>query len=183
MKISCRPLVFTSKNAFKAFVKNKKWFGTSLLHEFWRSISPVDLLACNFIKNETLAQVFSCEFWRTYFMAASIISKYLRVCLFDKMSPIYFLCLSKVWSILHHGSVWQVRKKMLLNAFKYFFGCLLLFFIIKFVFFIIFISFSDKVSNYRNRILTNQKRELVVSNCQWNCLLRNQLKFHNSMKL
>ena len=32
--------------------------------------------------------------------------------------------------------------------------------------FIIFISFSDKVSNFRNRILTNQKRELVVPNCQ-----------------
>ena len=32
----------------------------------------------------------------------------------------------------------------------------------------IFISFFDEVSNFRNRILTNQKHELVVSNCQWN---------------
>ena len=36
--------------------------------------------------------------------------------------------------------------------------------------FIIFISFFDKVSNFRNRISTNQKRELVVSNCQQNCM-------------
>ena len=36
--------------------------------------------------------------------------------------------------------------------------------------FIIFSSFFDEVSNFRNRILTYQKRELVVSNCQWNCI-------------
>ena len=56
---------------------------------------------------------------------------------------------------------------------------LFLFFIIKFVFLSfsflsLFLSFSffffDEVSNFRNRILTNQKRELVVSNCQLNCI-------------
>ena len=36
--------------------------------------------------------------------------------------------------------------------------------------FIIFISFFDEVSNFRNRILTNQKREFIVSSCQWNCM-------------
>ena len=36
--------------------------------------------------------------------------------------------------------------------------------------FIIFIPFFDKVSNFCNRILTNQKRESVVSNCQRNCM-------------
>ena len=61
---------------------------------------------------------------------------------------------------------------MLLNTFKYFFG----FWHFGFVFdhkicvFIIFISFFDEKLNFRNRILTNQKRELVVSNCQWNCM-------------
>ena len=30
--------------------------------------------------------------------------------------------------------------------------------------------FFNKVSNFRNRILTSQKHELVVSNCQWNCM-------------
>ena len=33
------------------------------------------------------------------------------VCSSDKMTPIYFLRLSKVWSMLHHGSVWLVHKK------------------------------------------------------------------------
>ena len=32
-------------------------------------------------------------------------------------------------------------------------------------------SFFDEVSNFRNRILTNQKPELVIRNCQWNCML------------
>ena len=36
--------------------------------------------------------------------------------------------------------------------------------------FIVFISFFDKVSNFLNRILTNQKCELVASNCQRNCM-------------
>ena len=36
--------------------------------------------------------------------------------------------------------------------------------------YIILVSFFDEVSNFCNRILTNQKRELVVSNCQWNCI-------------
>ena len=44
------------------------------------------------------------------------------------------------------------------------------FFIIKFVFLSFSFHFFDEVSNFRNRILTNQKRELMVSNCQWNCM-------------
>ena len=80
------------------------------------------------------------------------------------MTPIYFLRLSKVWSILHHGSVGWLHKRMLLNALLYFFGVFLLFFIIKFVF---LSCFYHAVPNFRNRILTNQNRELVVSNCQW----------------
>ena len=95
----------------------------------------------------------------------------LRVCSSDKMTPIYFLHLSKVWSMLHHGSVWLVHKKMLLNTFMYFFG---IFFVVshqKNCVFIIFISFSDKVSNFYNGILSNQKRELVVSNYHQNCMV------------
>ena len=37
--------------------------------------------------------------------------------------------------------------------------------------FIIFISFFDEWSNFRNRILTTQKPELVIRNCPWNCML------------
>ena len=35
--------------------------------------------------------------------------------------------------------------------------------------------FFEKVSNFRNRILTNQKHKLVVSSCRWNCM--NKLNF------
>ena len=38
--------------------------------------------------------------------------------------------------------------------------------------FIILISFFAKLSNFRNRILNNQKHELVVSNSQWSCMTR-----------
>ena len=57
--------------------------------------------------------------------------------------------------------------------------CYFFFFVVfhhKICVFIIFISFFDKVSNFRNRILTNKKCELVVCNCQWNCMLRNNAK-------
>ena len=59
---------------------------------------------------------------------------YYGVCSSDKMTPIYFLRLSKVWSMLHHRSVWLVHKKLLLNTFIYFFGIFLFFIITKFVF-------------------------------------------------
>ena len=82
------------------------------------------------------------------------------MCSSDKNPPIYFFRLSKLWSISHHGSVGRGHKKCYLMLF--------LFFIIKFVFLSFF--FFDEVSNFRNRILTNQKRELVVSNCQLKCI-------------
>ena len=69
---------------------------------------------------------------------------------------LYFLRISKVLSVLHHRSVGQVQsKKMLLYVYLYFCGVFLLSFIKKFVF-IIFISFSDEVPNFRNKILINQ---------------------------
>ena len=37
--------------------------------------------------------------------------------------------------------------------------------------FIIFISFFDEVSNFSNRILTNQKPKFVIINCHWKCML------------
>ena len=30
---------------------------------------------------------------------------------------------------------------------------------------------KNEVSNFLNRILTSHKKELVVQNCQWNCML------------
>ena len=61
------------------------------------------------------------------------------------------------------------KIKTLLYILIYFFGIFLLFFYHKNCVFIIFISFLME-SNFRNRILTNQKHELVVSNCQRNCM-------------
>ena len=29
----------------------------------------------------------------------------------------------------------------------------------------------NNVSNFHNRILTDQEQELVIRNCQWNCML------------
>ena len=43
-------------------------------------------------------------------------------------------------------------------------------FLLKKFAFIIFISLFDEVPNFRKRILTNQKPELVKRNCQWNCM-------------
>ena len=73
-------------------------------------------------------------------------------------------------NILHHGSVRQFQKKcysMLLCNFFGIFLLLFLFFVVKFVL-LPFSFLFYKVSNFCNKILTSQKCELVVSNCQWN---------------
>ena len=98
----------------------------------------------------------SCNFW---------------VCSSDKMIPFHndtasrFLRLSKVWSMLHHGTVRWVQYK------EYFFSFLCLFFFHhKINAFIIFISFFDEVSNFCGRISTSQIQDLVVQNCHGNCM-------------
>ena len=59
---------------------------------------------------------------------------------------------------------------MLVNGFTYFSGIFVVVFHHKIFVFIIFISFFDEISNFPNRVLTDQKNELLVSNCQWNCM-------------
>ena len=68
----------------------------------------------------------------------------LWVCSSGKSIPIYFLCLSKIWGILHYGSVGRVHKKMFLNTFVYFFTSLTFFFVFdhKICVLIYFICFS-----------------------------------------
>ena len=58
---------------------------------------------------------------------------------------------------------------MLLNAFEYIY-IFLHFFVVFYHEIYIFISFFDEVAKFRNRILTKQKREIVISNCQWNSM-------------
>ena len=64
---------------------------------------------------------------------------------------------------------------MLLNVFISFFSiffCFFWFFVFhhKICVLIMFISFFDEATNFRNRILTNQNNELMPPNCQWNCM-------------
>ena len=62
------------------------------------------------------------------------------------------------------GASSQQRK--LLFVYLYFLGIFFLFFAKKKCVFIIFIPFFDKVSNFRNRMLTSQKPEQVIRICQ-----------------
>ena len=66
-------------------------------------------------------------------------------------------------------SVGKFRVKNATLCLHALFGNLLFF--IKECVFVIFISFFDEVSNFRNRILFNQKLELAKINLQWNCML------------
>ena len=77
---------------------------------------------------------------------------------------------SKVSSMLHHGSVGRVHSKECYFLFAYTFPAFFYRFLSKILCFIIFTSFFDEVSNFRYRTLNNQKPELVIINCQWNCM-------------
>ena len=73
------------------------------------------------------------------------------------MTRIYFFRLSKVWNMLHDGSVTS-SLKMLLNVFMYFFFD---FFVV-----VVVLSFSFLfLIKYQISATENHKRELVVSNC------------------
>ena len=73
----------------------------------------------------------------------------------------------------HHGSVVQVQGKESYFIFAYTFVAFVVVVVVvfhqKICVFIIFISFSHEVSNFRNKILTNLIPELMIRNCQWNC--------------
>ena len=77
--------------------------------------------------------------------------------------------------MLHQGPVGRVQNKNTTLYFHLLFWQFFAVFYLKICVFIIFISFFDEVSNFRNRILTYQKRELVVSNCLWNCMIMYEL--------
>ena len=66
------------------------------------------------------------------------------------------------------GQLDEFIKKCYLVLLCTLFGIFVVVFHRKSYVFIIFISLFDEVSYSRNIILTNQKHELVVSNCQWN---------------
>ena len=74
----------------------------------------------------------------------------LWVCSSDKMIPIYFLRLCKVWSILHHGSVEHFSFLLFIIEF--------MFLSFSFLWFLFLMKYQ-----FRNRILTNEEHELAVS--------------------
>ena len=80
---------------------------------------------------------------------------------------LYFLHISKVWSTLYHGSMEQVQRKECCFMFRYTFVAFCCCFSSKKMCFYHFISFSEEISNFRNKILTNQKPGPVIRNCQW----------------
>ena len=50
--------------------------------------------------------------------------------------------------------------------------------------FLFSVLFSDEVSSFRNKILTNQKPELGIRNCQWNCMNnKSQVWHHRSISI
>ena len=106
----------------------------------------------------------------------------LGVCPTDKvLSPIfslltisyhlYFLRISKVCNMLHHGSVGRAQNKQCRSVLTYSFLAFLFCFSSKNCALIVFVSFFDETPNLRNKILAKQKPELVIRNCQWNCIL------------
>ena len=69
---------------------------------------------------------------------------------------------------------------MLLYVYIYFFGIFFFVFHHKTCFYhFYFFFFFYKVSNFRNRILTSQEHELVVSNCHRNCMQINKIYLAN----
>ena len=82
----------------------------------------------------------------------------------DKKASIYFLRFSKVWSILHHGSVTWGHKKCYLTLFFLFFIIKVLFLLFSFLFFWWSIKLSQQNFN-------QSEMRMIVSNCQWNCML------------
>ena len=91
-----------------------------------------------------------------------------------------YFSVSLVSSMLHHGSVRRVDIKecyfTITKTFLAYFCC----FSSKNLSFYYFRSFFDEVSNFCNRLLTNQKPKHVIINCQCNCLLWHNL---NLLKL
>ena len=73
--------------------------------------------------------------------------------------------------MLHYGSVGRVQSKDCCIMFTYTFFCIFVVVFHQKICFYHFHFFFDKVSNLRNRILTNQKPELMIINCHWNSML------------
>ena len=80
---------------------------------------------------------------------------------------LFFLCISNVLSILHHGSVGDFTVKTATLCFcRDIFCCLSSKKVCFCPFHFFFICYE--VLNFHNRIITKQKPEQMKRNCQWN---------------
>ena len=111
------------------------------------------------------------QFYFKRFPSCQSLNDFNRVFSSGKMTWIYF-SVSLTFELYYITGQWCEFKKMLRNASIYFFGIFVVFHHIT----IIFISFS----NVHNRILTNHKCKLVVSNCQQKCNYHMKLRRHKS---
>ena len=86
-----------------------------------------------------------------------------------------------IWD-LHIMSQWGgFRIKTVICVFIYFFAGF--FSSWNLCFYYINFFFLDEVSNFRDRILTNQKQEFLVQNCQWNCMHQYFLNWNITLRL
>ena len=142
----------------------------------FRSISSVSL--------SLFPHCYSLTHWTFTCLTALSTNFYLECVRLTEQYYFIFPRLSKVRSILHHGLVGPVQNKNTNLCFHILFCHL---FHHKICVFIIFISFFffffDEVSNFRNRILTNQKQEFAVQSCQWNCLPQYFLNWNITLRL
>ena len=94
---------------------------------------------------------------------------------------LYFSIPVKFGACYITGQWGRGRSKQCNSLFTYTFLGFFVVFINKFVF-LSFSFFFDEVSNFHKRILTNQKTELAIRNCQWDCMLRIKLiKYKKSL--
>ena len=111
-------------------------------------------------------QTFNFTFYKLQF-SGQLYLYIMRMCSIDNFLLPNFLPLSLKLGACHVTGQWdkfKVKKATLCEPVFF------VFFSSKNYVFIIFIYFLDEVSNFRKRTLTNQKPELVIRNCSWNCI-------------
>ena len=133
----------------------------------FRSISSVSLLLSLYeISQYVLHAAIIWLTKKSHVWLRSVRSFTLSVFLWQNNTTSCFSVPLKFGALYITGQWGRFRIKRLIYVFIYFFGILLLFFIIKFVFLLFSFLFFDEVSKFYDKILTNQKRILVMKNCQ-----------------
>ena len=104
---------------------------------------------------------------RTSFMK-ELQALYFQLKILSKFLVTYIFLEYLKFEVFYMTSQWgRVPSKECYSIFTYIFWHFFVVFHQKNCIFVIFISFFDEKSNFRNRILTNQRHELVIRNSQW----------------